>query len=175
MTNLDHDRFKTERTHLQSFGGYFLVKCPECDECARVKVDRETESFRVRFGCAHCGCLKSWIPKSRAVYHGRRVSSFGEGECWVGGPVDWYFHFPLWLQGNSCGELLWAYNGEHLAWLKGFVAAKHRERSRDEKWGWSNQEMASRLPLWIKSAHNREKVLSTIARLERMIRAIIVV
>ncbi len=169
MTNLDHDRFKTERTHLESFGGHFLVQCPQCSRCARVKADRDSGSFRARFICIHCGSTKRWAPKSRAIHFGHRVSSFGEGECWIGGPVDWYFHFPLWLRGTCVGEVLWAYNEEHLTWLKAFVAAKHRERSPHKTWGWSNQEMASRLPLWMKSAQNREKVLSTIERLETMV------
>ena len=57
----------------------------------------------------------------------------------VGGPVDWYFHLPLWLQAPCCGETLWAYNAAHLDFLfENYVRATLREHSRGEH-GWRNQ------------------------------------
>jgi hypothetical protein len=78
---------------------------------------------------------------------------------------DDYFGLPLWLQIPCCGEVLWAYNERHLSLLEGFVAARLRERSRDERYGWSNRSLPSRLPPWIKSGKNREHVLKGLSRL----------
>ena len=87
-------------------------------------------------------------------------------EYWWGRRWTWYFGEPLWLQ-TACGsETLWVYNGLHLAWLMGFVSAGLRERSRDPKSGWSNQALASRLPRWMTSAKNRDRVLKALNKLE---------
>lgn len=84
-------------------------------------------------------------------------------------PVDWYFHIPLWLQTPCCGEVLWAYNEEHLAFLEAFVAAKQRTSVRDE-YGWSNRSLMNRLPLWVKQAKNCDEVLRGLGRLREKLR-----
>ena len=81
--------------------------------------------------------------------------------------LDNHFGLPLWLQMRCCGELLWAYNAEHLAFLEAFVGARLRERRRSAEYGWSNGALASRLPAWLKSRKHREEVLACIDRLRR--------
>ncbi len=80
---------------------------------------------------------------------------------------DEFFGLPLWLQAGCCGELRWAYNAEHLAFLEAFVGARLRERRRSPEHGWSNGALVSRLPAWLKSRKNREEVLAGLARLRR--------
>ena len=58
----------------------------------------------------------------------------------LGGPVDWYFHLPLWLQTGCCGETLWACNPAHLAFIQGYVRVTPREHARGEH-GWRNQTL----------------------------------
>jgi hypothetical protein len=69
--------------------------------------------------------------------------------------------------------VLWAYNLEHLLYLKGFIAASLRER-RPIRRGpkspviWQNKAMISRMPRWMKDRRNRDAILVAIAKLERM-------
>lgn len=78
---------------------------------------------------------------------------------------DNYFGMPLLLTAKFKDKLFWAYNGEHLAELKAFIGAELRERP---EFGWSNSSMISRLPLWIKSAKNRDELLKVIDKLEKI-------
>jgi hypothetical protein len=58
------------------------------------------------------------------------------------------------------GNVLWALNEAHLAFLRGFVAADQRKRVPNH-----NASQVSRLPRWLKSGKERARVL---AELERM-------
>ncbi len=79
-----------------------------------------------------------------------------------GEAYDPHFGFGLRLQTRCAGEVLWAYNAEHLAFLRDYVAASIRERAPN-----ANGTLASRLPAWIKKAGNRDAVRRAVARLER--------
>jgi len=62
---------------------------------------------------------------------------------------------------------LWARNLEHLAFLEKFVQAKLRERPTPAD-GYRNKLLASRLPLWMKSARNRDTVMAALAKLRSL-------
>jgi hypothetical protein len=62
---------------------------------------------------------------------------------------------------------LWARNLEHLAFLEEFVDAKLRERP-SRAHGYRNKLLVSRLPLWIKSASNRDAVMAALAKLRSL-------
>lgn len=79
---------------------------------------------------------------------------------------DNYFGMPLLLTANFKGHLFWAYNDKHLAELKAFIGASLRERHHLA--GGHNGSMISRLPLWIKSAKNRDELLTLIEKLEKI-------
>ena len=80
-----------------------------------------------------------------------------------------YLGFPLLLQVPTRHGVLYAYNGAHLDWIEGFVAAGLRERRIGD--GIANRSIASRLPAWVKSAKNREEVLRALGRLRRRLAA----
>jgi hypothetical protein len=61
--------------------------------------------------------------------------------------------------------VLWAYNREHLIFLRDYVAAMLRERVPN-----ANASLASRLPAWLKKGANRSAVLKAVERLERKLR-----
>jgi len=67
------------------------------------------------------------------------------------------------LQTPCCGQMLWAWNTEHVLWMQKYVRAKLRTR----RWigGWRNNSLQSRLPRWITSAKNREAVLNGLDKL----------
>ena len=74
---------------------------------------------------------------------------------------DPLFGLELWLRTPCRGELLWAYDAQHLQFLKDYVSADLRERQPK-----LNTSVASRLPKWMKSAQHRDAVLAAIAKLE---------
>jgi hypothetical protein len=144
-------RFQLEDATIHAFGDKFLVVCPRCSRRAVVQNrGHEADGPRVVLTCGACG-----------------YSRFYEGDWWsttYSRAVDWYFHLPLWLQASCCGEMLWAYNLRHLAFIEDFVQATLRTNVRDEH-GWSNQSLRNRLPSRIKDPHNRAAILRCIATL----------
>jgi DNA-directed RNA polymerase subunit RPC12/RpoP len=78
--------------------------------------------------------------------------------------TDPYFGLPLWLQVPFDEHILWAYNFEHLTYLKEYVGAKLREAASGGKYS-----LAWKLPNFIKVAKNRDKILKAIGRLEKRI------
>lgn len=152
-------QISTEPT--EAFADEALVACPRCNACARVapeELPAQTWFAPRRLTCTSCGHTARWAPEGAER---RIVRHWGEP------PVDDYFGLPLWIQGPCCGHVLWAYNWRHLDAIAEFVAAKHRERSRDPKFGWSRYAMAGRLPRWMKEAGNRERIAACIEHLRR--------
>ncbi len=156
---------------LANFVETIYVRCPKCNKRAhviRIPDDEEeilaetssrqgSPSFRRSFSprklsCLHCGYTSIWQG------NGLRRD----------GPYDWYFQLPLWLQTPCCGDILWAFNEEHLSFLERYVTAKQRIKYYAEG-QIRNGTMASRLPTWMKSAKNRDQVLKGISRLKEMV------
>lgn len=141
-----------------------LVRCPRCD--ARAKVVTRPGSVPTRSAlhsprrliCAGCGHV---IDQAGGMWNVR----FGHER--VGTVHDPFFQCRLWLQADCCGHVLWAYNLRHLDYLRSYVAADLRERSRcDPETGWHRRmTMAAKLPAWLKSAKNRADVMRGIDRL----------
>jgi hypothetical protein len=161
---------------LHDFSETIYVHCPKCNRCAYVKRIASDEDkiladdsgrsgswtfqrmFSVRkLSCLHCG----YAIKSRG-------GSFGYSYSKRAIPTDPFFYLLLWLRTPCCGKILWAYNEEHVSFLERFIAAKQREKF-NATGRIRNATMASRLPLWIKSAHNRAELLKGIDRLKRML------
>lgn len=156
---MPHQRFEDPGASVYDFMDEILVVCPRCHGCARTfRIDSNSQDGFAprRLVCAHCGYSKDWEKRTIA-------------RQWHGEPRDDYFGLPLWLQLPCAGETLWAYNRDHLKFIESFVGAQHRERARDEKSGWKNRSLASRLPKWIQSAKNRAEILQTIVKLKEMV------
>ncbi|WP_050183896.1 hypothetical protein [Domibacillus robiginosus] len=163
-------QFKNQHRMLETFGHEFLVFCPNCNGQAKVFSlgEHSPHSIEItrRFLCMYCGLTKEVVPK-RTSFFKHNIISYGnewvEGSINIGGAFDWYFGYPLYLQTHCCGHTLWAYNQEHLQYLKSYIAAELRE----------NQpyylSVESRLPFWMKSAKNRNAVLKAIEKLEQKI------
>ena len=147
-------RFSDTRETLYSFNGETLVCCPACDGCARsLTIDPMNKDWFAprRLTCLRCGYSRTWA--EREITRQWREAR------------DDYFGLPLWLRADCCGATLWAYNIEHLEYIERFVRADLRERVRDERQGWMNASLASRLPRWLKLAKNRQTVLHSIQQL----------
>ena len=132
-----------------------LVVCPKCEQMARIFPSKEQPKtgHSMRMVCTNCAYTKENVDNVRSYY-------------WHGsGPTDGYFGYALWLKSTCCGEALWVFNKRHLEFLEGFVSAQLRQREKDEKYGWANASLLSRLPKWIKSKKNREKILECLEKL----------
>ncbi|MEU9110991.1 hypothetical protein AB0D04_04100 [Streptomyces sp. NPDC048483] len=74
----------------------------------------------------------------------------------LGGTEDPFFRRPLWLQTRCVGQILWAYNEEHVNELSAYVGATLRERGVARP----TMAMFARLPRWMKRSDNRSAVLA---------------
>lgn len=137
-----------------SYAGRMLVRCPSCDAMAvATRGDKmPQEPIVVRAACTHCGFAKEWRTK-------------GDG-TWRQEPG-----LELWLQTDCAGHRLWAFNEEHLDFLRRYVAATLRERATFT--GWDGEQHVDKyygripaaLPTWMKLAKHRGEVLAAIERL----------
>ena len=124
----------------------FLVRCPNCDRCARV-VARPEDS-----------ALAWWLQRRHLV-----CAACGQTEDWPGGPItaggvyDWFFRLPLWLL-TPCGdETLWAYNARHLDQLTRYLTTS------------DHPDAASPLPRWLTATANRADVPHALTYLHHLL------
>ncbi|UKS27299.1 hypothetical protein LOZ80_38700 [Paenibacillus sp. HWE-109] len=142
MTN---SRFRDtgERIYDFLFKYDILIECPHCMKCAK-GLKRVDGKFSYIMQCKRCGVLTDPI-----------VGTWGNGT---------FMGLNLWLRTNCCGELLWAYNEQHLDFMDGYINSSLREAIPNK-----NQSLASRLPNWIKSGKNREELTKGIIKLRKRI------
>lgn len=172
------DRVLVECPHCKSKA---LVKAAEsrflCGSCGKSQTASSPgwvgmAKARIRRKCGWCGHQLRWSER-RPGPHARKVAVHCP-ECsrtsyiavlWTPDPSqaphDPCFGYPLWLQTRCAGQVLWAYNEDHLEFLRDYVGASLRERTPN-----ANATLASRLPTWIKMAKHRPAVLRAIKRLQ---------
>ncbi|MEW9701957.1 hypothetical protein [Paenibacillus sp. SI8] len=121
-----------------------LMECPYCFRCAKgVRISEERYQYKLI--CTQCGLITN-----------PNIVSWGKGS---------FRGLKLWLRTNCCGNVLWAYNKEHLSFLDGYINSSLREQMPNK-----NQSLASRLPDWIKSSKNRLELSKGIAKLENKLK-----
>ena len=146
----------TYKTHLYEFVKDISVICPKCDNKALVKTGDfsifKYEAKDVKVVCSKCGFNKTL---DKIATKGKHLI--------FGAPVDPFFHLPVWYQDDFIGNVLWAYNPEHLEFLEQHVGAKLRERN-----GFKHQikTIGAKLPRWMTTKNNREVVLKTLLKLK---------
>lgn len=161
------DRFLDDGRTIYELGDRFLVRCPRCSRRAEVFAPLGYYDFHAprRVSCFACSYTRRWMGDETLWKSFDDYYRSGSGDAiYVGGPYDWYFGFPVWLQTPCCGHVLWAYNSEHLSFLRRYVSAELRERSVMR-----NTSLASRLPKWMKTAKNRDAVLKGLDRLDALL------
>lgn len=157
------------RTFLHEFIKDVFVVCPQCSKQAIVRSNGF--SFRegaqdVKVVCTSCGFNRQLGRKPSVVLYpdtGRSKKVTEGKHIIIGAPVDPFFHLPLWIKMEVNGNLLWAYNYEHLDFMREFVNSKLRERNG----GNLNRSMGSRLPRWMTSAKNRETISNAIDKIQK--------
>ena len=133
---------------IEDFIDRILVVCPRCSNMATVSSTGRPK--RARLACKRCGLAKS-----------QEIASYAVGET-----ADPYFGLPLWLQASCSTHTLWAYNSDHLAFLKQYVEATDRRRPVRSLAEPLNKLLASRLPRWMQLSKNRDQIVKTIAVIE---------
>ncbi|MFV9482250.1 hypothetical protein ACNI3T_00355 [Christiangramia sp. ASW11-125] len=73
------------------------------------------------------------------------------------GAKDPIFGVSLWLQENLKGNIFWAYNFDHLEYLRNYISADLRERE--------GMTLSAKLPKFIKDKKNRTKLLKLIDKM----------
>lgn len=149
--------------HLEDFINHVVVKCPKCGQKASVYSDPENRA-KTRLSCLACGYTKNWKGNSSMSFTGS--SPLLSTGMQLGAPVDPFFKLPLWYKTMFRTHELWAYNLNHLQWLKNYIGDPIRERKEGEH-GWSNRSIQSRMPKWMLSAKNREGLLKKLNELEK--------
>lgn len=130
---------------LGALSGIASRRCPSCGERIERRFTGPRHEHPVRLDC-RCG----WQVDTEIQWWPEQV----EG-------TDPLFGLDLWLRSMFRSHVLWAYNADHLRFLREYVAADLRERVPTQ-----NGSTASRLPKWIKSARNRDDLLAAIIKLE---------
>ena len=136
---------------------YNIIVKRNCDNCGKafeknIPNSKEPAS-EITIPCPHCGITRTFEPRNEETllqYDSR------------GSVCDPIFNLPLWLQTDVRGNVLWAYNREHLEHIKEYVDSKLRERQT-----MAYTTMVERLPNFIKSAKNRDHILKAIDKLMR--------
>jgi Zn ribbon nucleic-acid-binding protein len=144
-----------------------LVACPNCSKKAVVKTGKAPEGNNEiterKVICVNCGYNKKLTNKPSAILYSSDHKSIKGKYIVIGGAVDPFFYLPLWLKTDFEQHTFWAYNFEHLDFLREHIEAKLRERNGQERY---NSSLGSRLPKWMTSKKNREILLKKISELE---------
>jgi endogenous inhibitor of DNA gyrase (YacG/DUF329 family) len=138
----------------KSFAIELRCRCSNCTFELKVdipNVNEKKETIAVK--CSNCGKTEKYTPRN-IVQEWKYDHS---GQC-----SDSYFGLPLWLSANFRENNFWALNYEHLAYLKEYIAAQLREKNNRLHW-----TMVEKLPDWMKSGKNRDKIIKLITALER--------
>jgi hypothetical protein len=138
-------RFKDANLTLSDFNNKVLVVCPKCRKKATVNNRGEDGSMLSCFECHYIS--------NKCISVGDRKGSI---------TTDYWFGQELWLQAAFKNEVLWANNYEHLDYMKQYISSGLRERNNRAFF-----TLVEKLPGFIKSAKNRERLLKLIEKLEK--------
>lgn len=143
---MSNKRFIDTNLTLDYFSSKTLVVCPRCKGKAIVKKYSGPE--RAELNCSSC----HYFTNKHANSDGKSYSLTS----------DYWFNCELWLQASFKNELFWAHNYEHLRYMKEYIDAGLRQRNKRESF-----TLVEKLPSFIKSAKNRDKLLKLITKLEK--------
>lgn len=137
------------KIYLVQFMAEVLIQCPQCKEKARVLKKDPIKYFfgEVIATCSNCGFNKR----------------FNTEQCALGHQYDPYFGYELWLQSNFKGNVFWAYNKQHLSFLKEHIGSTDRKRDISDM---RNKSLGSRLPKWMTKKNHRSQLLKLIEKLD---------
>ncbi|MBL7804687.1 MAG: hypothetical protein JNL02_13185 [Saprospiraceae bacterium] len=135
---------------------YVSRRCSVCGTHGSRSVETDQQRDKLLLRCSECGDEREYRAQGTHLQRNKGLVT------------DSVYGLPLWLQGEFQGELCWAFNPEHLDYLRRYVGAKLRERGiLPRNTIRKNSSMLSRLPGFIKKARNREALLRFFDQLEQ--------
>jgi len=144
-----------------------MVVCPSCSKLAIVKTNQYTflnkDESEIKTICTNCGFNRRLSEKPKSILSASKNNIITGRYIVIGGAVDPFFHLPLWFKTSFDSNELWAYNKEHIEFLKQHIEAKLRERNGQEP---ANKSLGSRLPKWMNAKRNREPLLKILTELQ---------
>jgi len=138
-------RFQDANLKLSDFNNKVLVVCPRCRKKATVNKQGEDGSV--------LSCFECYYTSSKCLSDEDRKDSI---------TTDYWFGQELWLVGSIKNDVFWANNYEHLDYMKQYISSGLRQRNNRAFF-----TLVEKLPGFIKSAKNRERLLKLIVKLEK--------
>ena len=148
--------------YIDDFINNIDVECPNCSKKALVK-SNPTNRKDTKFVCVCCGKNTLWRGDSSSYEFW--IQSKTSNGILIGQPVDCYFKLQLWYSTVFKGEILFAYNQDHLCFLKDYIDDKLRARTKING-EWRNSSLQSRLPKWMLKSENRAGIIKKINELK---------
>lgn len=142
---------------------YTLIVKRNCAECGNPivikqhNIRNENRKESITTACPHCRDVQSYKPR----YDLQSCADYGLS-IYATGVVDDGAVLDCWLKKSFREGVFWAYNYEHLAYLKKYIEAEIRERKQN-----TGQTLLNSLPQFIKSAKNRSALIKIINHLEK--------
>lgn len=147
--------------------GEVLVHCPKCCKKATVVLGAtefpDVKEDEIKVVCSSCSFFKSLTDKEKPILLRTNRQVVRGRMYFLNAPRDPFFRLPVWMMTRYKNHLLWAYNHEHLEYLRTFVEAKLRERNGEENV--YNKSFGSRMPKWMQSKKNRDSILKKLEEL----------
>jgi hypothetical protein len=152
-----------------------ILKCPGCylylEESAMIKYKATVNQYccnnvekvkyesqllnekpqKIKVKCTSCNQIKEFVPRITEVQLHFKTDENNARE--------WCFNTELWYQKTVRGNVFWAYNEAHIAYLEAYIAAGLRERNSQYNGG---KTLVASLPKFVKDARNRDKLLKVI-------------
>lgn len=116
------------------------VVCPICSGMAVIRCANESTLNLRRMTCSQCAATRQGLYLSPSM------------------------GLALWYSADTRHGTLYAFNAEHLDYIERYVQSLRRT-VETEPGGLRNRALHARLPLWVKSAKNRDEILKAIARM----------
>lgn len=138
-------RFKDANLRLSDFTNTILVVCPKCQKKATIRQSKEDGAV---LSCPECHYINN--KPLEISEHSDSITR------------DYWFGQELWLVASIKNDVFWANNYEHLDYMKQYISSGLRERNNR-----AFSTLVEKLPGFIKSAKNRERLLKLIEKLEK--------
>ncbi len=158
----------------KDFFGDVELKCPNCHFYQRNRI--ETYDQEIKFFCSNCAekvvryvedvkvkkeFVKVKCPNCQTTNPYKPRYILKEWVYLADSNGDPFLNLPLWLSCKIKKNTFWAYNYDHLDYLKSYISAKLRTRNNEVY-----SSMIEKLPKWISSEKNRDLIIKQIGKLE---------
>jgi hypothetical protein len=141
--------FMTTKGWFGYWEGFIKFHCGFCGSKIEYSTKKPTKKLSkdMVFCCPRCKVTKRYPLKwYRCNFAGR----------------DLYFGLELWLKISVKNQTLWAYNLEHLSYIKDYISSDLREDNNRYKYS-----IITNMPKWMKVAKNRDLLIKKINSLEK--------